>query len=125
MLHSSLQGASDVKVSEPPVPSAEGKPEIAPVAAPSAEKPAIAALPNPLVAESSGGVNEAVLQRMEAIYKKLLAQLNAAQTNTLKGLREDMRKETKRIEAATQAQVLHVALHLPNTCTQLLMQSSM
>jgi hypothetical protein len=48
---------------------------------------------------------EAVLQRIEGMHKKLLAQQMTTQANTLKGLREDMRKETKRIEAATQAQV--------------------
>ncbi len=48
---------------------------------------------------------EAVLLRIEAMHKKLLAQQMAAQANTLKGLKEDMRKETKRIEATTQAQV--------------------
>jgi hypothetical protein len=50
-------------------------------------------------------VADAVLLRMEAMQKKLLAQLNASQANSLKAMREDMRKETKRIEATTQAQV--------------------
>lgn len=61
--------------------------------------------PRPAAAESSGMSAEAVLQRIEGMHKKLLAQQMTTQANTLKGLREDMRKETKRIEAATQAQV--------------------
>ena len=43
--------------------------------------------------------------KLEAMQKKLLLEMKAAQTNQLKTLRADMSKETKRIETATQAQV--------------------
>ncbi len=43
--------------------------------------------------------------KLEAMQKKLLLEMKAAQANQLKTLRADMSKETKRIETATQAQV--------------------
>jgi hypothetical protein len=58
--------------------------------------------------KDGGAVADAVMQRLEAMHKRLLAQLNASQANSLKAMREDMRRETKRIEAATQAQVMPV-----------------
>ena len=54
--------------------------------------------------------------KLEALHKKLLAEMKASQSAHLKTLREDMRKETKRIETASQAQVLlhHNTLSLGN-----------
>ena len=43
--------------------------------------------------------------KLEAMQKKLLLEMKAAQANQLKTLRADMSKETKRIETASQAQV--------------------
>ena len=43
--------------------------------------------------------------KLEALHKKLLSEMKSSQSTQLKTLREDMRKETKRIETATQAQV--------------------
>ena len=45
-----------------------------------------------------------VVGKLEAMQKKLLADTKASQAAALKTLRDDMRKETKRIETATQAQ---------------------
>ena len=47
--------------------------------------------------------------KLEALHKKLLSEVKASQAAQLKTMRDDMRKETKRIEAATQAQVPHAA----------------
>lgn len=43
--------------------------------------------------------------KLEAMQKKLMSDTKASQAAALKTLRDDMRKETKRIETATQAQV--------------------
>lgn len=43
--------------------------------------------------------------KLEALQKKLAAEVKAVQEKQMKALRDDMRKETKRIEAATQSQV--------------------
>ena len=42
--------------------------------------------------------------KLETMQKKLLADTKASQAAALKTLRDDMRKETKRIETAAQAQ---------------------
>ncbi len=88
-----------VKASAPAAPAAGKKAPEAPGKGPSQ------AMSKPVAAEGIGMGAEALLSRMEGMQKKLLSQLTASQANTLKALREDMRKETKRIEAATQAQV--------------------
>lgn len=54
--------------------------------------------------------------KQEALHKKLLSEMKAAQATQLKTLRDDMRKETKRIETATQAQVLHATSADSVTC---------
>lgn len=54
---------------------------------------------------NAGAIADAVLARLETRDKKLLAQLNASQANAIKAMREDLRKETKRIDASTQSQV--------------------
>ncbi|BDA40748.1 probable enhancer of mRNA-decapping protein 4 [Coccomyxa sp. Obi] len=86
-------------VPEAPAPAAGKKAPEAPAKGPSQ------ALSKSVATEGNGMGTEALLSRMEGMQKKLLTQLTASQANTLKSLREDMRKETKRIEAATQAQV--------------------
>ena len=43
--------------------------------------------------------------KLETLQKKLAAEVKAVQEKQMKALRDDMRKETKRIEAATQSQV--------------------
>ena len=52
---------------------------------------------------AAGGLDQAA--KLEALQRKLAAEAKAAQEKQMKALREDMRKETKRIEAATQSQV--------------------
>ncbi len=98
---------------EPHPPQHEDKASVASAAAKAAPSPPRVLPPGPaphpprpgISADSTNAVADAVLLRMEAMQKKLLAQLNASQANSLKAMREDMRKETKRIEATTQAQV--------------------
>ena len=54
--------------------------------------------------------------KLEALHKKLLLEMRALQAAQLKTLRDDMRKESKRTEAATQAQVLHINSACSVTC---------
>ena len=53
--------------------------------------------------------------KLEALHKKLLSEMKALQAAQLKTLRDDMRKESKRTEAATQAQVSHAISACPVT----------
>ncbi len=51
--------------------------------------------------------------KLEALHKKLLSEIKASHNAQLKTLREDMRKETKRLETATQGQVSHATSAAP------------
>ena len=110
------QAEAEEEPTQAPAPAARKKAPKAPGKGPS-QVPS-----KPVAAEGNGMGAEALLSCMEGMQKKLLTQLTAAQATTLKGLREDMRKETKLIEAATLAQVhpanllASASLHSEHTC---------